>query len=69
MLIQYICKIQTVQLLIKLKRPNLFRVKNNLYLNAKSCVSNNESASTLFPCQVEVTQGDILPGFIFNISH
>ena len=46
---------------------NIFRVINNLYLKAKSCVSSNESVSTLFPCQVGVGQGGNLSPFLFSI--
>ena len=45
----------------------MFRVINNLYLKAKSCVSSNESVSTLFTCQVGVRQVGNLPPLLFSI--
>ena len=45
----------------------MFRVINNLYLKAKSCVSSNESVSTLFPCRVGVRQGENLSPLLFSI--
>ena len=45
----------------------MFRVIINLYLKAKSCVSSNESVSTLFPCQVGVRQVGNLSSLLFSI--
>ena len=43
------------------------RLSNVKCLKAKSCVSSNESVSTLFPCQVGVRQEGNLSPLLFSL--